>query len=212
MYEKQRAELVGLLKSKGITSEPVLTAIGKVERHLFVPEAFRRMAYMDTPQHIGFGQTISQPYTVAVMTHALNPKKGDRILEIGTGSGYQAAILEEMGARVISIERHEELFRTTKKLLDSLGYNSLLFCGDGTLGMSEYAPYDGIIVTAGAPTVPRILVDQLAVGGRMVIPVGDKSVQSMTVILKKSETEFLQKEIPNFTFVPLVGKEGWNQA
>lgn len=167
---------------------------------------------MDTPQHIGFGQTISQPYTVAVMTHALNPKKGDRILEIGTGSGYQAAILEEMGARVISIERHEELFRTTKKLLDSLGYNSLLFCGDGTLGMSEYAPYDGIIVTAGAPTVPRILVDQLAVGGRMVIPVGDKSVQSMTVILKKSETEFLQKEIPNFTFVPLVGKEGWNQA
>jgi len=211
MFENEREELIQILKKRGIKSESVLSAFNKVERHLFVPEIMRFNAYKDVALPIGQGQTISQPYTVAYMTEALNPKPGQKILEIGTGSGFQAAVLSELGARVFTIERQYDLYNQTLKLFDKLGYKIAARCSDGTIGWNEFAPFDGIIVTAGGPTVPENLKKQLVVGGRMIIPVGDKTTQSMKIITKLGEDEFDMKEAPYFAFVPLIGKEGWKE-
>ena len=211
MYEKKRIELVSFLEQKGIFNKFVLKAIGKIEREKFIPSPMRLNAYKDVALPIGYGQTISQPYTIAIMTQALNVKKNDRILEIGTGSGYQAAILREMGAYVYTIERHFEIYNNAVKLFEKLGIRVHCKLGDGTIGWEEYSPYNGIIVTAGAPEVPPTLKKQLAVGGRLVIPVGNKTSQRMYIIRKLNENQFTSEEIPEFSFVPLVGREGWKE-
>lgn len=211
MFEQERETLVNILKEKGIKDERVLTAFMNVERHLFVQDIMKYHAYKDVALPIGHGQTISQPYTVAFMTEALKLEPGSKVLEIGTGSGYQAAILEKLGMRVFSIERNHNLYNRTLKLFDDLGIRAALRCADGTIGWEEFAPYEGIIVTAGGPTIPEKLKKQLAVGGKMVIPVGDKKIQSMKILTKLSEDEFEIKEMPQFAFVPLIGKEGWKE-
>ncbi len=211
MYEVERRDLVEKLRKKGITDGKVLEAIMNVERHLFVPEGVRQHAYDDVALPIGWGQTISQPYTVAVMTQALEIEDEEKVLEIGTGSGYQAALLAEMGCRVFSIERNREIYDRTQKLFDELHVRAALRCSDGTLGWAEFAPYDRIIVTAGSPKIPAALKKQLKVGGKLVIPVGDKYSQSLKVLTKLSEEEFAVKDIPHFAFVPLIGKDGWKE-
>lgn len=211
MYEKERQELVDKLSENGINDIYVLKAIGEVERHLFVPEAMVMHAYKDIALPIGYSQTISQPYTVAFMTQALKVKPDNKILEIGTGSGYQAALLFRMGAKVFSIERQFEIYDRTQKLFDKLEIRVHTKYGDGTIGWEEFSPYDGIIVTAGSPNVPKSLLKQLAIGGRLVIPVGDKISQKLKVLTKISENEFNIIDIPEFVFVPLIGKEGWKQ-
>jgi len=211
MYETERKELVGILRTKGIINKRVLDAFLKVERHLFVPDIMKQHAYKDVALPIGLGQTISQPYTVAYMTQEIDPQPKQKILEIGTGSGYQAAILYELGARVFSIERHNDLYNSAMKMFDKLNLKIAARCSDGTIGWEEFSPYDGIIVTAGGPTVPINLKKQLAIGGRLVIPVGDKQVQTLQIITKISEDEFQTNEVPYFAFVPLIGKEGWKE-
>ncbi len=211
MYERERLELVDKLSEKGIADIFVLKAIGEVERHLFVPKAMKHHAYKDIALPIGYGQTISQPYTVAFMTQALKLKPNLKVLEIGTGSGYQAAILYNMGADVYSIERQFEIYSATRKLFDQLGIRVNTKCGDGTIGWDEFAPYDGIIVTAGSPNIPPSLKKQLAIGGRLVIPVGNKDSQTLNIIRKTKEDEFEIQAVPEFSFVPLIGREGWNQ-
>lgn len=209
MFESERKELVEKLKERKINDDLVLDAFLRVERHLFLPKALESHAYRDVALPIGFGQTISQPFTVAFMTQELKLQKGAKVLEIGTGSGYQAAILVKMGMRVFSIERQFEIYARTRELFDEKNIHALLKLGDGTIGWEEFAPYDGIIVTAGSPSIPNSLKKQLVVGGRLVIPVGDKSTQILTIITKLEENSFDQKEIPSFTFVPLIGREGW---
>ncbi len=211
MYETERKELVDILKSKGISNERVLNAFLNIERHLFIPEIMKQHAYKDVALPIGLGQTISQPYTVAYMTQALDPQAGQKILEIGTGSGYQAAILYAMGARIFTIERHHDLYNSAMKIFDQLNYKIAARCSDGTIGWSDFAPYDGIIVTAGGPTVPVNLKKQLAVNGKLVIPIGDKQTQTLQIITKLSEDQFQTKEVPYFAFVPLIGKDGWKE-
>lgn len=211
MYETERQELIDKLSDKGITDIFVLKAMSEVERHLFVPEALIPHAYKDVALPIGYGQTISQPYTVAFMTQLLKVKPNLKILEIGTGSGYQAAIIYKMGANVFSIERQFEIYERTRKLLDELQIRVNTKCGDGTIGWEEYSPFDRILVTAGSPTVPESLKKQLAVGGRIVIPVGDKLSQKLKVVTKIEENKFDIVDIPEFVFVPLIGKEGWKQ-
>lgn len=211
MYEKEREALVEILKCKGIKDKNVLDAFMSVERHLFVDDIMKRHSYTDVALPIGYGQTISQPYTVAYMTEALNLNSGSKVLEIGTGSGYQAAILEKMGMRVFSIERNHNLYNRALTLFDKLGIRAALRCADGTIGWEEFAPYDGIIVTAGGPSVPIKLKKQLAIGGKMVIPVGNKTSQSMKILTKISDEEFEIQDMPQFTFVPLIGKEGWKE-
>ena len=199
-----RQQLVELVRNKGITDEKVLDALGKVPRHLFMDSGFLDHAYQDKPFPIAADQTISQPYTVAYQTELLKVKKGDKILEIGTGSGYQAAILCEMGAKVYSIERQLELFKLTSKFLPKLGYRlKKMVFGDGYKGLEEDAPFDGIIVTAGAPYVPKALLSQLALGGRLVIPVGT-IIQVMTLFIRKGEKDFEKHEFGEFRFVPLL--------
>ena len=200
--------MVQLLREKGITDERVLAALGAVPRQLFVLEPFSGRAYEDSALPIGKGQTISQPYTVAFMTQSLSLSQEAKVLEIGTGSGYQAAILAEMGCRVFSMERDLTLLSDARKILDKLAYNVATKGGDGTVGWSEFAPFDGIIVTAGAPTIPDPLRRQLADGGRLVIPVGDLDVQTI-VICTRTGDQFRQEEIVGFKFVPLIGKMGW---
>lgn len=185
-------------------------AIGSIPRHKFVDTAFENRAYQDRALPISCDQTISQPYTVAVQTELLSVEKGDKVLEIGTGSGYQAAILCHMGADVYSVERHEELYHKAKKMLHELGYRANLKVGDGTLGWSAYAPYDGIVVTAGAPVVPEDLVKQLSVGGRLVVPVGTQESQSMVRITRTSEDNYEEEQLRQFKFVPLIGEKGWD--
>ncbi len=199
-----RQKLVETIKSKGIENENVLQAIGKIPRHLFMDSGFLDHAYQDKAFPIAADQTISQPYTVAFQTELLQVNKGDKILEIGTGSGYQAAVLCELGAKLYSIERQQELFKKTSKFLPKLGYRpKKLIFGDGYKGLPEEAPFDGIIVTAGAPFVPKPLLSQLKIGGRLVIPVGD-DVQTMTLFIRKGEKEFEKHELGDFRFVPLL--------
>ncbi len=211
MYESERNDLVEKIKKRGITDERVLRSVSAVERDKFVPDALKMHAYKDIALPIGYGQTISQPYTVAYMTQALSLKEGDKVLEIGTGSGYQAALLENMGMKVHSIERQFDIYNKTQKLFDNLGIRVHTKYGDGTIGWEEYAPFNGIIVTAGSPSVPASLKKQLAIGGRLVIPVGDKKSQILKIIQKVGEDDFDVRDIPEFAFVPLIGREGWNR-
>lgn len=199
-----RKNLVKLLREKGIRDEAVLAAIEKVPRHLFMDNAFLKFAYEDNAFPIGAGQTISQPYTVAYQSSLLQISSGDKVLEIGTGSGYQTTILLELGARVYSIERQKLLFEKTKEFLPIIGYNAKLFYGDGYKGLPTYAPFDKILVTAGAPFIPEDLIKQMKTGGILVIPVGSGTVQVMTRLVKHSETDIEQTEMDKFSFVPLL--------
>src|ERR1700712_1059503 len=210
-YREQgaRKKLVDLLKKKGIEDEGVLKAIGKVPRHYFFDETFWNQAYKDIAFPIGEGQTISQPYTVAYQTQLLHVGKNDKVLEIGTGCGYQTCILLELGAKVFTIERQEKLYERTKQVLPYMGYKPRFFLGDGSKGIKEHAPYDKIIVTAGAPTVPEELLKQLSIGGILVIPVGDAEIQKMVTILKTAENDFEKHVLDSFRFVPLVGDKAW---
>ncbi len=211
MYETERQDLVDKISLKGIFDISVLKAISEVERHNFVPDAMKHHSYKDVALPIGHGQTISQPYTVAFMTQALRLKSANKVLEIGTGSGYQAALLVKMGMDVYSIERNVDIFYKTRKVLDKLGLRINTKCGDGTLGWDEYSPYDGILVTAGSPTVPNSLKKQLAIGGRLVIPVGNKTSQLLKIVTKIDKQNFEVEDVPEFAFVPLIGREGWNE-
>ena len=207
-FAEERAEMVRLIRERGVTDERVLAALNTVERHLFLPEHFAVRAYDDTSLPIGEGQTISQPYTVAFMTEALRVRSGDKILEVGTGSGYQAAVLAVLGAHVFTIERSLELLAGARRILERLHYKVASRGGDGTVGWTAHAPYQGVIVTAAAPDVPQPLLDQLADGGRLVIPVGGREVQSI-VIVERHGDSFERTEAPGFKFVPLIGKMGW---
>lgn len=210
-FKQRRKRLVDTLRNKGIKDERVLEAFSIVPRHLFVDTALEDRAYRDTALPIGKGQTISQPYTVARQTELLEVKPGEKVLEIGTGSGYQAAILCELGAEVYSIERHKELYESSRNMLRELGYKVEIKLGDGSKGWSAYAPYDGIVVTAGAPVVPDELKNQLDINGRLVIPVGDERKQVMKRIIKIREEEFEEERYDIFKFVPLIGEKGWNE-
>ncbi|MES2139833.1 MAG: protein-L-isoaspartate(D-aspartate) O-methyltransferase [Bacteroidota bacterium] len=203
-----RKQLAKLLKEKGIESAEVLKAIETVPRHLFLNSSFIERAYEDIAFPIGAGQTISRPHTVAFQTELLELKRGEKVLEIGTGSGYQTSILLEMGAKVFTIERQKELFDITKTFLPTIGYSTKFFYGDGYKGIPVFAPYDKIIITAGAPTIPDALLGQLKIGGRLVIPVGDK-VQIMTLIEKIGAKQFEKTEYGEFKFVPLLEDKAW---
>ncbi len=203
-HQGLRNQLVKLLEEKNITDSTVLEAIKKVPRHLFFNSSFADYAYQDKAFPIGAGQTISQPYTVAFQSQLLEVKKGHKILEIGTGSGYQTAVLCTMGAIVYSVERQNELFKQTSVLLPKLGIRpKLLTFGDGYKGLLNHAPFDSIIVTAGAPIIPKPLMAQLKIGGRLVIPLGEE-VQIMTLLIRKNETQFEKHEFGEFRFVPLL--------
>ncbi len=204
-HQGKRRRLANILSEKGIKDTAVLAAIASIPRHLFLDSSFEDHAYQDKAFPIGAEQTISQPYTVAFQSEQLMLKPGMRVLEIGTGSGYQTAVLCHMGAEVYSIERQHELFRTSLKRLPALGFSpKKLIFGDGYKGFPEKAPFDRIIVTAGAPVVPEALLAQLAVGGRMVIPVGDEQ-QKMTIITRTSQADFEKLILGEFRFVPLLG-------
>jgi protein-L-isoaspartate(D-aspartate) O-methyltransferase len=200
----KRKKLVADLKLKGISDEEVLRAIDTVPRHLFMDPAFLIHAYVDKAFPITSGQTISQPYTVAVQTSLLQLKKRDKILEIGTGSGYQAAILAEMGARVFTIERYRELYLKAQRILTSLGYSADFFYGDGYEGKPQYGPFDGILITAAAPEVPEALLQQLKTGGRLIVPVGSSGSQVMTVVERTGADSFEYSEHGIFVFVPML--------
>jgi protein-L-isoaspartate(D-aspartate) O-methyltransferase len=200
-----RRQLVGVLKEKGIQNERILEAMLELPRHFFFEKAFEEWAYTDKAFPIGNEQTISQPYTVAYQTELLAIQKGDKILEIGTGSGYQAAILGLLGAKVFSIERQEDLYKKSSTLLSDLKIpNVKTFFGDGHEGLSKHAPFDKILCTAGASTFPNTLFHQLCVGGIMVIPIGDEKAQKMYQITKISDTEFEEKRYDDFLFVPFL--------
>ena len=211
-YERQRAEMVRQqLAARGITDPKVLAAFHKVPRHLFVSEALRDQAYGDYPLPIGEQQTISQPYIVAEMTQALELNEDDRVLEIGTGSGYQAAILAEVVYRVYTIERIRTLYVQTRKLLDKLHYHSIVMrCSDGTSGWQDESPFDAIMVTAGAPDVPQKLLDQLAEGGRMVVPIGNQHSQDL-IKYTKDKKGVHKTNLGGCRFVKLIGAHGWKE-
>ena len=199
-----RKKLIQTIKAKGINNTNVLSAIGKVPRHLFMDSGFIDHAYQDKAFPIGADQTISQPFTVAFQTELLEVNKGDKVLEVGTGSGYQAAVLCELGANVFSIERQGELYKKVVSFLSSINYYpKKIVYGDGYKGLKEEAPFDSIIVTAGAPFVPKTLLNQLKIGGRLVIPVGE-NIQIMTLYVRVSEKKFNMKEFGEFQFVPLL--------
>ncbi len=203
-HQGLRKRLVDGLKIKGIRNDRVLEAIGRVPRHLFMESGFINFAYKDQAFPIGAGQTISQPYTVAFQSSLLDVQKNDKILEIGTGSGYQAAVLLELGARVFTIERQRELYMKVQKFLPSIGYSPACFFGDGYKGLPNFAPFDKILVTAGAPFVPGDLKMQLRIGGKMIVPVGDEGRQEMYEITRVAEDEFSSKKHGGFVFVPML--------
>jgi protein-L-isoaspartate(D-aspartate) O-methyltransferase len=206
-----RQGLVGILRERGITDERVLDAIARVPREEFVPDAFKHRAYEDGALPIACRQTISQPYTVAIMSQHLDVRPDMSVLEIGTGSGYQAAVLWFMGLRVFSVERHPDLLKTARERLDRVGCNVATYLGDGSLGWSAFAPYDRIIVTAGAPEIPSALLKQLAPDGKMVIPIGDRSAQRMQLVVRHGDSsEYDVFEFGDYKFVPLVGRGGWS--
>jgi len=203
-HKGMRQQLVDTLIKKGIKDKAVLNAIGKIPRHLFMDSGFIDHAYVDKAFPIAADQTISQPYTVAFQSELLQIKPGDKVLEIGTGSGYQCAVLIDLGAKVYSIERQQELFKKTSKFLPKIGYRAKkLIFGDGYKGLPKEAPFKSIIVTAGAPFVPMPLLSQLEIGGRLVIPVGD-DVQTMTLFIRKGPKEFEKHEFGEFRFVPML--------
>ncbi len=212
-YKNQRIRMVdSQLRSRGIRDERVLKAMEKIPRHLFVDEGLRDQAYSDGPLPIGENQTISQPYIVALMTEALALTGRDKVLEIGTGSGYQTAVLAELAERVLSIERIAFLATRARKLIESLNYfNVAIRVGDGTLGWQDEAPFDGILVTAGSPDIPRTFVEQLAVGGRLVIPVGDRNSQQLIRVIRRSEDirDLKKEDFGGCRFVNLIGEYGW---
>ena len=199
-----RQILVDKIRKKGISDESVLRMINEIPRHLFLDNAFVQFAYQDKPFPIGSGQTISQPYTVAFQTQLLELNPYEKVLEVGTGSGYQAAVLIGMEANVYTIERQKELFQKTKEFLPELGYNCNFYYGDGYKGLEQFAPFDKIIVTCGAPTIPEDLIQQLKVGGRMVAPIGKGDVQVMNLVEKISETETKITTHGEFSFVPML--------
>src|SRR5690606_16150845 len=204
-----RKQLVSLLKQRGIADSNVLDAIGKVPRHYFFDETFWTQAYKDIAFPIGDGQTISQPYTVAYQTELLHISPGDKVLEIGTGSGYQTCILMELGADVYTIERQRSLYERTVQVLPYMGYRPHFFFGDGSKGIPEHAPFDKILVTAGAPFVPDVMLKQLKIGGVMVIPVGSEREQKMVTLIRVGEKDYERIELDTFRFVPMVGDQAW---
>ena len=199
-----RKKLVEELRSKGIQDEAVLSAIGAVPRHFFLDAVFTKQAYSNMAFQIGAGQTISHPYTVAFQSELLQIKKGDKVLEIGTGSGFQTSILAEMGAKVYSIERQRELFLKANRLVPKLGYNAKIKYGDGYKGWPSFSPFDKMIVTCGAPFVPPALIEQLKIGGRLVIPIGEGKEQEMKLIVKTGAASFEEKHFGVFSFVPML--------
>lgn len=205
-HKGMRKQLIEQLRQKGITDERVLTAFDAIPRHFFLDLVFEQQAYSDVAFQIGAGQTISQPYTVAFQTSILELKKGEKVLEIGTGSGFQTCILCSMGMKVFSIERQKELHIKAKKIIDQFGFTPKLFFGDGYEGKETFAPFDKVLVTCGAPFVPEKLVQQLKIGGMMVIPVGDLDSQEMHRITKISDSEYKVEVFGNFSFVPMLEK------
>ncbi|QCR21947.1 protein-L-isoaspartate(D-aspartate) O-methyltransferase [Pontibacter sp. SGAir0037] len=209
-HKGMRRALVKLLRDKGIFDERVLAAIETVPRHFFFEKAFVEQAYQDKAFPIGEGQTISQPYTVAFQTELLKLKSTDKVLEIGTGSGYQCCVLLQITPSVYTIEYNRPLYEKAIRFFKTYGLKPHTFHGDGSEGLPSHAPYDKIIVTAGAPTVPKSLMKQLNIGGILVIPVGDEKTQRMLRITRVQENEFTKEEFTNFKFVPLLGREGWS--
>jgi len=207
--QRLRHNLVEEVASKGITDLLVLDALRQVLRHCFVESAFAEKSYEDIALPIDEGQTISQPYTVAYQTQALGIRPGHKVLEIGTGSGYQCAVLCAMGAQVYTVERHALLKRKAHEILTEMGFRAQFRVGDGTLGWPTYAPYDAILVTAGGPKVPDALLQQLAVGGRLIMPVGSMKEQYMTRVTRTAPDHYQAEKLHVFKFVPLIGEEGW---
>ena len=203
-HQGLRRKLVEIVRSKGISDERVLDAIMKVPRHLFMDNAFLQFAYDDTAFPIGAGQTISQPYTVAFQTQLLDLKPRDKVLEIGTGSGYQCAVLCAMGARVFSVERQRELYEKSAVLLKNLGFKARIFYGDGYKGLPAFEPFDKVLVTCGAPYIPEDLVNQLKPGGILVIPVGEGDAQTMWRIMKQADGSLIKEDFGHFKFVPML--------
>ncbi len=204
LHKGLRQKLVETIKMKGITNSLVIAAIGKIPRHYFVESYLESSAYEDRALPIGAGQTISQPYTVAYQTELLNVGKRAKVLEIGTGSGYQTAVLLEIGVQVFTIERQRELYMKTCAFLPNIGYNAQFFYGDGYEGKPTYGPFDGILITAGAPFIPEKLLLQLKIGGKFVAPIGNQDFQVMTVVERISDTEYKKTEHGNFVFVPML--------
>ena len=208
LHKGLRKKLVDEIRRKGLDDEEVLSAVERVPRHCFMDSSFVKFAYKDQAFPIGAGQTISQPFTVAFQTSLLRIKKRDKVLEIGTGSGYQTAVLIEMGANVFTIERLKELYLKAKATLSDLGYHPNIFYGDGYQGMPTYGPFDKVLITAAAPDVPKLLLDQIKVGGRLVVPIGGYGTQIMTLMEKNGEDDFETSEHGYFVFVPMIkGKE-----
>ena len=206
-HQGLRKQLVDHLSAKGISNSEVLSAINKIPRHLFLDNAFVNFAYQDKAFPIGSGQTISQPYTVAFQTQLLKLKPYHKVLEIGTGSGYQAAVLNELNTHVYSIERQKDLFLKTKEFLPTIGHQCMFVYGDGYKGLPKFAPFDRIIITCGAPNIPELLIEQLKVGGRMVAPIGTGDIQVMHLIEKLSESETKITTHGEFSFVPMLNNK-----
>ncbi|WP_066839241.1 protein-L-isoaspartate(D-aspartate) O-methyltransferase [Rufibacter ruber] len=208
-HKGMRKSLVRVVQEKGIKDQKVLAALEQVPRHFFFEKAFLEQAYQDKAFPIGEGQTISQPYTVAYQTELLQVQPSDKVLEIGTGSGYQCSILLQLTPQVYTIEYNEVLFHKARKQFQMMGLSPFTFLGDGSEGLPAHAPYHKILVTAGAPIIPKTLLRQLTIGGKLVIPVGDTGLQKMLRITRVAEEEFTKEEFDNFKFVPLLGNQGW---
>ena len=211
-HQGNRRLLMEILKEKGVVDPSVINAMMQVPRHLFMNSAFERQAYEDKAFRIGAGQTISQPFTVGFQSQLLKVSKGMKVLEIGTGSGYQAAVLHALGAKVFSIERQKELFDTTKVLLPKLGFRVKCFYGDGYTGLPAFAPFDRIVITAGAPSIPKFLIDQLKIEGIMVIPITSGDEEIMTTLVKNSDGSTTTEEHGSFRFVPMLGDKAWQSS